>query len=89
MAARAYTRPLKQQAGGKFRLQLLLPRGKFHFKYVVDSKWVEATDQLHALDSSGNRNNVVVVSDALHKRAESHGAWQPPLPRGPARPPAR
>jgi len=56
--------PLKKDADGRWRTTLLLPSGRYEFKFIVDGKWREdLINECTVFNSYGTRNNVVVVDE--------------------------
>jgi glycosidase len=53
-----------QRLDGRFEVTLLLPLGRYQYKYVADGRWItdETADDFHP-DGYGGRNSVVIVDD--------------------------
>jgi 5'-AMP-activated protein kinase regulatory beta subunit len=56
------TMPMEQKSG-VFRKTLKLRRGKYFYKFIVDGIWRCNPDFPQAVDSEGNLNNVIDISD--------------------------
>ena len=54
--------PLKKDRNGFWKTTLILPSGRYEFKFMVDGRWRENLEtELTAPNSCGTLNNVVVV----------------------------
>lgn len=52
---------LEPAPGGGFRLMLVLPPGRYEFKYIVDGNWT-TSDDMERTDCA-NKNNIVFAND--------------------------
>ncbi len=53
---------MNKGADGVWSLNLYLPRGAYEYKYIVDSTWVQDTNNMYARpDPYGGMNSVAVV----------------------------
>jgi len=57
--------PLKKDDEGRWRTTLILPAGRYEFKFIVDGKWREdLMNECTVFNRYGTKNNVVAVDSA-------------------------
>ena len=57
--------PMQKDSYGSWETTLILPIGKYEFKFMVDGQWRESLeDELTAPNKYGTFNNVVHVGEA-------------------------
>jgi len=55
--------PMKRDKDGIWKSTLILPSGRYEFKFLVDGRWREASqDEPSVLNSFGTLNNVLVIA---------------------------
>ncbi len=59
----AEAHPLKENPGsGHFKRSILLPRGRYEYKFIVNGKWVEDPNcSQNVANDMGSRNSVITV----------------------------
>ena len=69
--------PMEREAGGGWARSLKLPAGRYEYKFVVGDQWLVNTDLPTVEDTTGNRNNLLVVEEAEGSGGDSGSdSWE-------------
>lgn len=57
--------PLKKMSGGFWEKNIMLPPGRYEYKYLIDGKWcLDPANQQSCGNCFGGRNSVIEVTSA-------------------------
>jgi 1,4-alpha-glucan branching enzyme len=56
------TQPLKKDAKGIWKTVLMLPRGTYEYRFVIDSRWIDDPDSPEkTLNEFGSYNSILIL----------------------------